>query len=428
VQAILGTLLGMPENNIDGNPSISLGPLHPELISFLEESSPKDNLTTLQLVFSQFLSKEKESPYIVSHDVNLSPDIFSIHFAASRHTGMFSQHSLVDPMAKIDRLISLFALLRRYKNSEELQAALEKDNDVQDEHMLGESSSNTTKASTKIANVGAQLTHQDLCASLANAYTFFHFFLTNNANMENPFLLNAICCLYSTVQKDEHKKWFEHFCTNDDAYWLCHAFLSDAHNVISQATQIAMDPKSITSVLTKVNVDGSSLKAFHNTVAATISKWEGGRLAQSLGHFNAVPRTLPEEITSKKEKRDAKKEAKHLKTDHPSNDQRTGGQQSNGDTNRNQSSFGNFNGNHGSIPTKGFIKATPTDTSLPTQPSLPCECLPCPDFIIQGRSCPHGQNCRYNHLTSLTICSDKIPAYDNWIASIPVLYWVHPPQ
>jgi len=246
---------------------------------------------------------------------------------------MFSQHSLVDPMAKIDRLISLFALLRRYKNSEELQAALEKDNDVQDEHMLGESGSNTTKASTKIANVGAQLTHQDLCAGLANAHTFFRFFLTDDADMEKPFLLDAICQLYSTVRKDEHKKWFEHFCTKDDAYWLCHAFLSDAHNVISQAAQIAMDPKSITSVLTKANVDGSSLQTFHNTVAATIAKWEGGRLAQSLGHFNAAPRTLPEEITSKKEKRDAKKEAKRLKTNHPPNDQRTGGQQSNGDTN-----------------------------------------------------------------------------------------------
>jgi len=77
-----------------------------------------------------------------------------------------------------------------------------------------------------------------------------------------------------------------------------------------------------------------------------------------------MPRTLQEEITSKKEKRDAKKEAKHLKTDHLSNDQHTGGQQSNGETNRNQSSFGNFNGNRGSIPTKGFIKAMPTNASL----------------------------------------------------------------
>jgi len=189
-----------------------------------------------------------------------------------------------------------------------------------------------------------------------------------------------------------------------------------------------MDQKLITSVLTTTNVDGSLLMGFCKTVTATIAKWEGRQLARSLGHFNAAPCTLPEEITSKKEKRDAKEEAKCLKTEHQYNDQCNGGQPPNGGMSHNQLSFGNFNGNLGSIPTKGFIKAMPTNASLLNQPHLPHDNLPCPDFIIQGRYCSNGQNCQYAHLTSLMIHPDKIPDYDNWITSIPALSWAHPPQ
>jgi len=102
------------------------------------------------------------------------------------------------------------------------------------------------------------------------------------------------------------------------------------HSLVDPMAKINRLISLFALLLTKANVDGLSLKAFQSTLAATITKWEGRRLAQSLGHFNAAPGTLLEEITSKKEKRDAKKEAKHLKTDHLSNDQHTGGQQPNG--------------------------------------------------------------------------------------------------
>jgi hypothetical protein len=202
---------------------------------------------------------------------------------------------------------------------------------------------------------------------------------------------------------------------------LCHALLSDVHNVIAEAVRITFKHSEVAKALANEEVDTIPIADFEAAVESTLAKWMIGVSTNSLGQFSSPPKTLPPNITSKKQKEQAKKENKRQKTDNPpstpSGNQNQGGTTPNGSP----SAFGNFQ-RRGSDPNKGFIHVDPPHTNIPNGPRVTGK-TPCGNFIMRGRSCPNGTNCQYDHVSFQNLKPEDIPAYDTWIAANPALSW-----
>ena len=419
-----------------GNPIIVPATINPDLDNFLKESSPRNNLVALQTSFHAHLESHGQTTSLLQRDVDLDPMVITTRFAASWHIAALSQHPLKESMSQTDRLLSIMALLRHYKPSDEMKAARERDNDVRDEHAWGETGTTATKGDTKIDNSGAQKTYRDVYTALANAHAFFSYFLHPNENPNQSFLLNAISRLHNTVRNKNFETWFDHHLHGQSkAYWLAHSHISDAHNVICNAAKIALNQASITSVLQNEPVNGKDIATFEQTLTFVVNKWNTGYLTDSLSVFSAPPSTVPAAITAQYTKQDANK---RQKKDHP-NDRQPNGQQPRQDQRRN--SFGDFRGNHtrnggsgngtgntGSDPNRGFLLVEPPNAPIRSQPNLPRGRVPCLDFTAKGRSCSNGANCSYAHVTPNTIRAEEVSAYDDWIDSTPNLSYAYAPE
>jgi len=414
-------LLATTGVDAEGNDIIIPGNLNPAVISFLEESTHKSLLSHLQLNFCTYIETRTRTMTVMGIDTELSPLAFGSRLATAVHAGEWSMHPVQNPMSQLNRFVSLFAMLRQYK-TEEYTASIEKEMDIRDEHTMGVTSNNATKADTKLASDGAQNSYRDLCAGIANMHMFLSFLSNISADDKETesesFLLGALTKLFKTVRSKECEDWFA-WARKNDYYWLCHCFLTDVHNVICEGVKIAANQKNIADVLQDNDLNKSLLVNFDQVLTRTLSKWATGFSTLSLGMFTSPPSTLPESIKSKKEKEQAKK---RQKTDTPGPNPPNNRQGSN-NGNGSPSGLGNFT-RHGSNPSKGFIKVNPQDSNIPFGPQVR-GLTPCGNFIIVGRSCPEGARCPFGHVTGFTFKSEDIPAYENWFRTYPALSWVN---
>ena len=418
-------LLGTKGLNANGEDIVIPHALRPALMSFLEDTSPKSQQTHLQREFKAFTDARGEVDKIICHDADFSPLIFGYRMAAALHSGQFSMYPTEEPLADRRRSIGIFIMLRRYQHGDEYLADLERENTIRDEHLLGETgTSNATKADTQFLPFGAQQTYLDLVTALANAHLFFSFLTdidaTDIGTEPQPFLLKAINQLYTYARSPKFKTWFE-WWKRQDAYWLCHALISDVHNVIAEAVRLSFKHSVVSKVLANEDVDAAPIIDFEKVVSSTLAKWMIGVNTNSLGQFTSPPKTLPPTITSKKDKQQTKKENKRQKTDNPPSTPSGNQHQGSTTANGSPSAFGNFN-RRGSDPTKGFIYVNPPLANIPNGPRVSGK-TPCGNFIMRGRSCPNGANCPYDHISFQNLKPEDIPAYDAWIAENPALSW-----
>jgi len=159
-----------------------------------------------------------------------------------------------------------------------------------------------------------------------------------------------------------------------------------------------MSPQAVKDVLTNANIIGTPLAEFSRTVTTTIVKWEKGKLAQPIGHFNAEPDTLPLEIRNKMDKKDPKKDIKQQKTDYQEEQQQHGRKT---DPPLDTSTALRVVTLLGA--SSKYIRPNVAITSKPHNHT------PCSDFITLRFSCPRGPNCQFAHLHSRAVHPDEAP-------------------
>jgi hypothetical protein len=427
VTTFLRTLLGTKSTAANGKPIVIPADIHPAVITFLEDTSPRSGLSNLQHHISIYMDTRQNVGKIMAHDTSFASSIVTTRFATSLHAGQFSAHPLQHSLSQTDRYICIFSMLRQYTHSEDYQASLIHEYDLRDEYLLGETGTNATKVDTKLGPQLAQNSYRDLYTALANVHAFLSF-LANIAPTDvqindEPFLLHAISQLYDTVRTGQFEEWFDWAKNKQDAAWLCHSLLSDAHTIITDAVKFARDPSVVESILNNRDIDGSLLTKLETNVTSMLGKWGTGLSTQSLGHFISPPSTLPSFIKTKKEKDQAKRDTKRQKTETHSNGNHQGTANSIGNSNNTGAPtgvFGNYNRSRGSDPNKGFIKVTPPNAIIPNGPRVSGK-VPCGNFIMQGRSCPG--NCGYDHVSFQNLKPEDIPAYTAWVDANPALSW-----
>lgn len=307
--------------------------------------------------------------------------------------------------------LTVFSFLRAKEDSYHYKRALEETKVIFDEQIVGESSKHRTKMSLDLYSNGEQSTHDDLLAAIANMDCILTFMTSDEASSST--LILDIRKYFVLLADPQFREWFT-FHIDANVTWLVHSFLIDIHNVVSQRVEFAQNPDNMRKALAGEEIPATVLDDYRLNYKAIVHKWRVTLQNQSLGAYISEPRTWivrnaklnppPAQHPNKQQKKDDRS---------PPTD----------DNGKNKKEFGKFEKDKkGSNPKFGFLEAAAGFT-FGTGPRLSGNRRPCANYIIKGKSCPHGRNCRFEHMSAPKDNTADHAAFSQWISATDGIDW-----
>ena len=412
--------------------------LSSEFIELVEDGTAKSALRTFQSQFGDFCSlRRSDTSSVIHHNTNMPMGIVTAAFVGAFIKVYWLSTNLHDSNGVVGQNLSIFTLLPAKKESIGYKRVRDETNTAHGEQMVGETSSNTTKISTELFSSGEQRTYADLKAAVSNVHALLSF-MVDESERKTSRVLSDIESLYDMLASHSFEDWFNYFATGD-VTWLCHSILIDVHNVLRHMVLVSMSPQLVRDVISQTDIPAKkALADVEQAIAVTIHKWTTSTNQNNLSSYNSEPSTWAK-LRKASETLDANKKKKgggRNGSAGSNNDGTTNGTTNNSNNNNNNNrnnnrnggtnnSWGNFSGApRPSNPDLGLIVVT-NQSALRSCPTVGDNKRVCHNFISKGKSCEHGRNCNFAHVSNRSNVADLTNLYQ-WAESTDGISWSAP--
>ena len=408
--------------------------LSSEFLELVDDGTAKTALRTFQMQFGDFCSlRRSDTASVIHHNTNMPMGVVTAAFVGAFIKVYWLSTNLHDSNGVVGQNLSVFTLLPAKKESVGYKRIRDETNTAHGEQMVGETSSNTTKISTELFSSGEQSTYLDLKAAVSNVHALLSFMVDETERKTSRILLD-LTSLYDLLSSHAFEEWFQHYSTGE-VTWLCHSILVDVHNVLRHMVIVSMSPSLVRDVINQTDIAASKvLTDLEQAIAVTIHKWTTSINQNNLSSYNSEPSAWAK-LRKTSENQDSSKKSKSGKGGKNSstgsnNDGSTNGNNNNSNNNRNNTrnngtnnSWGNFsNAPRPSNPSFGLLDVT-NQSATRACPAAGDNKPVCHKFITKGKSCEHGQNCRFAHVTGRSNAAD-LATLHQWAESTEGISWL----
>jgi len=389
--------------------------LNPDFVDLVEEGTAKTALRAFQQLFKEHIKgRRSNTGAVIHHQTDMPMGVVNLPFTAAFISGHYASSPMHDKDAIVGQNLSIFSFLPAGKDTAGYKRVLDEANTAHGEQMVGTTSTHATKISTNLFSTGEQRTYQNLLSAVSNLHAALTFML-DPTEVKSSRIVTDLEKLFDMLASEEFESWFKFHATGA-VTWLCHSILIDVHNVFRHMVLISTSPSYLRAVLEKNTIKASEAVAdLELAFATTVQKWNTATNQNALTSYNSEPSTWkivnspPDSDSNKKQRGNVDNSGSKEKSPSGSN-----------------GNWGRFDtpppSTRPSNPNMGLVEVS-NPMALRSCPTFNGNKRPCHDFMVKGRSCERGRNCRYVHVTARSNPSD-LAALQRWADATDGITWL----